>query len=197
MLWFERRWLPEEDIGKGFVPAAHLNVATIVITLLLSLCFLYSENNFHPVLSIFLAVVLGRLLALDLTHLVLPDVYTLPLIFFGLIIPPLFGLHGWLYGLTGAAIGFVFPLLFAIAVEKLSNANSGMGGGDIKLLAAMGAWLGPIFLTFSLPLACFLTLAFAFRIPKNQDLPFGPGLIISFIIFLLFSESILTLLRLQ
>ena len=197
MLWFERRWLPEEDIGQGFVTPEKLNIVTIAAILLLSACFLYFSATLHPVLSIFLAIILGRLLALDLAHLVLPDVYTIPLILLGLTLPPLFGLHSWTYGLTGATIGFIFPLLFAIAAEKLSNANSGMGGGDIKLLTAMGAWLGPIFLTFSLPIACFLTLAFALRTPKNQDLPFGPGLIVSFIIFLLFADRIMALLSLQ
>ena len=195
MLWFEKRWLPQEDISKGFITEQKLNMVTYVSILAIFLFLYTSASTLGLPLQILLAVVLGRLLALDLTYLILPDVYTLPLIGLGLLLPPLFGLHSWIFGLIGAVIGFVFPLVFAVLVEKISKTNSGMGGGDIKLLAAMGAWLGPINLAFSLPIACFATLAFALRIPKNQDLPFGPGLIISFIIFLCFSEKILALLQ--
>jgi len=78
---------------------------------------------------------------IDLYHHWLPDELTLPLIPLGL-------LAGWAgYGpdlearLIGAAAGFLVLWLIAYAYRKLRH-REGMGGGDPKLFAALGAWLG-------------------------------------------------------
>jgi leader peptidase (prepilin peptidase)/N-methyltransferase len=79
--------------------------------------------------------------ALDAEHHWLPDRLTLPLVPVGLV-------AGWAgYGaaleerLIGAAAGFLLLALIAFAYRRLRG-REGMGGGDPKFLAGIGAWLG-------------------------------------------------------
>ena len=117
----------------------------------------------------------------DAEHGRLPDVLTLPLLVMGLAAAAMLPVPG-LVGLgpagLGAALGFV---LFA-AVGRLYLAwrgRVGLGGGDAKLLAALGAWLGleglaPVILT-----AALLALGFALLsgLKRREDaLAFGPWL---------------------
>ena len=81
------------------------------------------------------------LAAIDLEHLWLPDRLTLPLLPLGL-------LTAWLGygpsltdGVIGAGVGYVVLALIAFAYRQLRG-REGLGGGDPKLLAAVGAWLG-------------------------------------------------------
>lgn len=86
---------------------------------------------------------------LDLEHQWLPDRLTLPLIAIGLAIgwagqgPPLAD------RLAGAAIGWSVLMLIAAGYRRLRG-REGLGGGDPKLLAAIGAWLGAWHLPFVL-----------------------------------------------
>jgi leader peptidase (prepilin peptidase)/N-methyltransferase len=98
------------------------------------------------------------LFCLDLEHQWLPDALTLPLIPAGLaaalagIGPPLADRA------AGAAAGFAVLWLIARAYEAVRK-RRGMGGGDPKLLAAIGAWLGWTALPFVLLGASLLGLA--------------------------------------
>lgn len=81
------------------------------------------------------------LAALDVEHHWLPDRLTLPLIPLGLLVawlgvgPPLAGRA------IGAAAGYASLAMIALAYRRLRG-REGLGGGDPKLLAAIGAWLG-------------------------------------------------------
>jgi leader peptidase (prepilin peptidase) / N-methyltransferase len=99
----------------------------------------------HPLpVAIFTAIFgwwLFLLAALDVEHHWLPDRLTLPLIPAGLAV-------GWIGigpplepRLIGAALGFASLALIAWAYRRLRG-REGLGGGDPKLLAAIGAWLG-------------------------------------------------------
>lgn len=89
------------------------------------------------------------LIALDADHHWLPDRLTLPLIPLGLAAawagfgPPL------LERALGAAIGWAALVALAICYRALRG-REGLGGGDPKLLAALGAWLGATALPFVL-----------------------------------------------
>jgi leader peptidase (prepilin peptidase)/N-methyltransferase len=81
------------------------------------------------------------LLVLDVEHYWLPDRLTLPLgaagLLAGLWLAPSLPLR-----LAGAVAGFLLLWLLAAGYRRVRGVD-GMGGGDPKLLAAIGAWLGP------------------------------------------------------
>jgi leader peptidase (prepilin peptidase)/N-methyltransferase len=116
----------------------------------------------HPlplaVISALLGLWLLTLAALDVEHHWLPDRLTLPLIPLGLVAawagygPPL------LDRAVGAVLGWAVLFLIAWAYRRLRG-REGMGGGDPKLMAALGAWLGGLQLPYVLVGAGLLGLA--------------------------------------
>ncbi len=78
---------------------------------------------------------------IDLSHQIIPDWITYPGIGIGLIFSWLTGLPGWWSSLIGLLVGGGLLWLLAVGYELLAK-KEGMGGGDIKLLAMIGAFLG-------------------------------------------------------
>lgn len=128
--------------------------------------------------------VLLTLLMIDWQEYLLPDVLTLPLLWAGLI------LH-WLTGsdlqfdqaFLGAILGYL-SLWSLYWLFKLLTGREGMGFGDFKLLAALGAWLGAPALLPIIMLSALsgLLLALLIKLKKqwqNQPLAFGPHLILA------------------
>lgn len=80
------------------------------------------------------------LFAIDLEHQILPDVITLPGLALGLAcsvaLPP-----GWVSALIGAVAGGAIPWALAEAYYRVRRVE-GLGFGDVKMLAMIGAWLG-------------------------------------------------------
>lgn len=94
---------------------------------------------------------------LDAEHFWLPDKLTLPLLLLGLLIvnePPL------LHRAIGAAAGYAVLALIGLAY-RAARGREGLGGGDPKLLAAIGAWLGWQALPFVLLAASLAGLGWA------------------------------------
>lgn len=136
--------------------------------------------------DLWLGCILGwTLLALawiDWLHFRLMDVLTLPLLAAGLagtawMTPDLTASHA-----LAAAAGFAGLRAVALAYKALRG-RDGLGGGDAKLLAAGGAWLGPGLLPEVLVLAALLGLglglvqaARAGRLYGTAVIPFGPPL---------------------
>lgn len=89
-----------------------------------------------------LVYALVALTAIDLDTQLLPDQLTLPLLWLGLIVAAL----GWtpisLEAAVWGAVGGFLSLWSVFHVFKLLTGKHGMGAGDFKLLAALGAWLG-------------------------------------------------------
>lgn len=139
----------------------------------------------QPLVLLWCAVgaVLLALALIDWDTTVLPDALTLPLLWAGLVAAAL----GWLpelalaHSLAGAAAGYL-SLWLVYMFFKLATGKEGMGFGDFKLLAALGAWLGwkailPIVLMASVIGAIVgigMKLAGALR--EGRFVPFGPFL---------------------
>ncbi len=118
---------------------------------------------------------------IDTDTQLLPDDITLPLLWLGL----LFNLSGTFVGLPSAVIGAVAGYLTLWAVYwlfKLATGKDGMGYGDFKLLAAIGAWLGwqmlPLVILLSSLVGAVvgITLIVVARHGRNIPIPFGPYL---------------------
>jgi len=129
-------------------------------------------------------VLIGSLVALtgiDIDTQLLPDSITLPLLWFGL----LFNLFGVFTDLTSAVVGAMLGYLSLWSVYwlfKLITGKEGMGYGDFKLLAALGAWFGWQALPLIIILSSFVgaALGIALVVIKRQGrdvpMPFGPYL---------------------
>lgn len=100
------------------------------------------------------------LIALDARHFWLPDRVTLPLVAGGWIVAALGLGVAPLDSLIGAAAGFAALWLIG-AGYRLARGRTGLGGGDPKLLAAIGAWLGWMPLPFVLLGAAVMGLGIA------------------------------------
>jgi len=121
---------------------------------------------------------------IDFDTQLLPDSITLPLVWAGL----LFNLAGTYTDLASALIGAVAGYLSLWCVYwgfKFATGKEGMGFGDFKLLAAVGAWLGWQMLPFVVLASSFVgavigiaLMLFAKR-GRNVPIPFGPYLAVA------------------
>ena len=124
------------------------------------------------------------LTGIDFDTQLLPDDITLPLIWAGL----LFNMFGVFTNLPSALLGAVFGYLALWSVYwlfKLTTGKEGMGYGDFKLLAALGAWLGwqmllPVILLAAASGAVLGMLLIALRRHAREvPIPFGPYLAVA------------------
>jgi leader peptidase (prepilin peptidase)/N-methyltransferase len=132
---------------------------------------------------------------IDFDTQLLPDSITLPLLWLGL----LFNLDAHFVPLSSAVIGAMAGYLALWSVYwlfKLVTGREGMGYGDFKLLAALGAWMGwemlpSIILISSLVGALVgLTLIIAARRGRHVPIPFGPYLAAAGVIALFWGERL-------
>lgn len=197
MFAFESRWLPAEDLGEGPLPNKYLGVATLAlfVAALGTMRFVgMPEDAATFIMQTLIALLLSRLIALDLVYLVLPDVYTIPLALIGLLWAATgLGINIVDAGI-GAATGFAFTFAFMYLLYKLKGDAAGLGGGDLKLISAAGAWLGLSGLFLMLPLACIISICLLFLPFKNNEIPFGPGLCTALWLVLITSDQFYLLL---
>lgn len=128
---------------------------------------------------------------IDYEHQIIPDRITYPGIIFGL------GAGSYLVGPINAGLGFLIGggLFYLIAIVS----RGGMGGGDIKYIAAAGALLGwqqvllVIFLGAILGSVIGLALMIAQKKGRKSQIPFGPFLVLGTLTTIFFGEDLLNL----
>lgn len=132
---------------------------------------------------------------IDVDHQLLPDSITLPFLWLGLILSlfPVFA--DMRSSLIGAVAGYL-SLWTVYQLFRLLTGKEGMGFGDFKLLALLGAWLGwqslPIIVLLSSAVGAVLgvTMIAIQGRDRHQPIPFGPYLAIAGWITLLWGEQI-------
>jgi leader peptidase (prepilin peptidase)/N-methyltransferase len=191
-MWhFEEKFIDKDEIEEGVLPEKYLLPLTLVLSaLFISSIFLVQNLAFPYWVYIIIAIICSRLIAIDLRHFLLPDVYTLPLLIMGVIIPPLISDISFIDTVVGAVIGFAVPFSIAYGVYLWKGSTAGLGGGDIKLMAACGAWVGIMSLPLLIMLTCIISLIVSFFAFKNNHIPFGPGLCIALWLLLIFNNNI-------
>ena len=132
---------------------------------------------------------------IDLAHMLLPDQLTLPLLWLGLLgsisILPITPTQSILGAIIG--YGFLWSLFW---VFKLLTGKEGLGYGDFKLLAALGAWLGWQQLPLVILLASFtgavlgIIMIIAGNKERNMPIPFGPFLAFGGVLGLFWGEHL-------
>ncbi|WP_041522483.1 prepilin peptidase [Gilvimarinus agarilyticus] len=144
---------------------------------------------------LFLTWALLVLTVIDIDTQLLPDDITLPLVWLGLIV----NYFGLVTDLPSALWGAVFGYLSLWSVFwlfKLLTGKEGMGYGDFKLLAALGAWMGwqmlPLIIILSSLVGAVIGIGMILIMgrDKNIPIPFGPYLAIAGWIALLWGDEI-------
>lgn len=135
------------------------------------------------------------IIVIDLYHQIIPDVISLPGIIFGFCFSFINPSVYWLDSLIGLFVGGGF--LYAIAwAYYILRKQEGMGGGDIKLLAMLGAWLGYqslLFIVFFSSFTGAIIGIIALKVQKsgaNTRIPFGPFLSVAGLVYLFWSVEI-------
>ena len=190
--WLKRRGRCAHCDGRISVQYPLIELAGGV----LAICVAILHGTEWPALWLYAAcLTLLALAVIDWRVQLLPDILTLPLLWAGL-------LYHWLFQpayLADAVIGAVLGYLSLWCVYwlfKLATGKEGMGYGDFKLLAALGAWLGwlalPMVLLFSAGLGAILGLVYQASTPqaRGTPMPFGPFLALAGWIMLLAGNDV-------
>jgi leader peptidase (prepilin peptidase) / N-methyltransferase len=170
-----------------------------IVELLGGLIAAYAAWRYGPTLAALGAMGFGwallALTAIDLDTQLLPDDITLPLLWAGLLV----NLAGTFTPLRSALIGAVAGYLSLWLVYwgfKLATGKEGMGYGDFKLLAAIGAWLGwqklpmVILLSSVVGAAVGIALIVFARHGREKPIPFGPYLAVAGFVALFWGDEI-------
>jgi leader peptidase (prepilin peptidase)/N-methyltransferase len=143
------------------------------------------------------------LAVIDLDHQLLPDAITLPLLWGGLLFHLVFGPHpasSHLANLTDGVIGAIagyLSLWLVYQAFRLATGKEGMGYGDFKLFAALGAWLGWQMLPLIIVFAAFtgavtgIALIALGRHGRQTPIPFGPYLAAAGVVALVWGPGLM------
>lgn len=170
----------------------------LIETLTAALIGLISWKFGYSSTALFASIFTFALIALtfiDFDTQLLPDDITLPLLWLGLLFNLNFGFTDLKSAVIGAAAGYL--ILWSVYwLFKLIRGKEGMGYGDFKLLAAIGAWFGwkllpaVILLSSTLGAIIGITLIVLTKRGKEVPMPFGPFLAIGGIAALFFGQQL-------
>jgi leader peptidase (prepilin peptidase)/N-methyltransferase len=185
--------------GKCRGCAAHISVRYPIIELASGLLSAYVAWHFgFGLVALAALIFIWMLLALtciDLDTQLLPDDITLPLLWLGLLL----NLFGVFIDIGSAVVGAMTGYLVLWGIYwlfKLVTGKEGMGYGDFKLLAAIGAWVGwqmlPLVIMLSSVVGAVvgILLIVGARLGRNVPIPFGPYLAGGGVIALFWGQSL-------
>ena len=156
--------------------------------------FGFSSNSCVLLLLIWSLLTLA---IIDLNHYLIPDEITIPLVWFGLIL----NVGGMVSNVSlndsvmGASCGYL-SLWTVNLVFKIIRRKEGMGHGDFKLLAAIGAWLGwqslfaTIIISSMIGAVSGIFMVTFWGKDKTQPVPFGPYLVAATFLYMVWGSQI-------
>jgi leader peptidase (prepilin peptidase)/N-methyltransferase len=146
---------------------------------LLTLHFGMTEQGLAATVFVWFAIAIT---AIDLRHLLIPDLLSLPLLWLGLLISTRNIFVASAPAIIGAAAGYLAFFVISRVGARVSG-RAVMGGGDAKLFAAIGAWIGWSHLPEAAVIASLLgsvvgiALVLTGKQDRSQPVPFGPFLL--------------------
>ncbi|NNH35090.1 prepilin peptidase [Acinetobacter sp. NIPH 2377] len=169
-----------------------------LIELLTAVCSLVIVAVFGPTLQMLFGLLLTWILIaltfIDFDTQLLPDRYTLTLAALGLGINSYAIYTSPTSAIWGYIIGFLC-LWIVYYLFKIITGKEGMGYGDFKLLAALGAWMGPLMLPLIVLLSSMVGAIIGIILLKirkeNQPFAFGPYIAIAGWIAFIWGEQIM------
>jgi leader peptidase (prepilin peptidase)/N-methyltransferase len=171
-----------------------VELMTAVLSLLVAMKF---GATMQTVFALLFTWALISLALIDLHTTLLPDSITLPLMWLGLVIslvPVFVDSH---QAIIGAAAGYMV-LWVVFQAFRLITGKEGMGFGDFKLLAALGAWLGwmklPLIILLSSLTGAVVGIMMMVLLKHRRDkpIPFGPYLAVAGWVALMWGDQIIT-----
>ncbi len=186
--------------GKCAACKARISSRYPLIELTTAILFAITIWHFGPNLqgltALFLTAFLVTLAGIDADHQLLPDNMTLPLLWAGILLS-FWSVHTDLTASVVGAIAGYLALWSVYHLFRLLTGKEGMGYGDFKLLAALGAWLGwqmqpLVILLSSVVGAVFgLVLMSTGKMKRDNPMPFGPFIAAAGWIALIWGEKII------
>ena len=153
------------------------------LSALLSLLAFWRLGEEHLFWYLTFVWILLLLAEIDLKMLLLPDILTIPLLIGGFVFAAFFGVNVSAEESAAAAMaGYVLPVVATLLM--LWRSVDAFGGGDIKLLSAIGAWLGLEGVIYTILLSC-LVFGLYSAVRRQRAGAFGPSLSVSAVIILL------------
>jgi leader peptidase (prepilin peptidase)/N-methyltransferase len=155
--------------------------------------FGWSVQTFPAMLLTWALIALA---VIDLDHKLLPDDITLPFLWLGLLVN-LGGVYTDIHSSVIGAAGGYLTLWSVYMLFKLITGKEGMGYGDFKLLAMLGAWLGwqslPLIIILSSLVGTIVGLALIIfrKHGRSEPIPFGPYLAAAGWIALLYGDPVM------
>ena len=174
----------------------------MLTAVLAGVCAWYFGIGWEALMAIGLTCALVAISLIDIDHQIIPDSIVLPLLWVGLIMSlfhPLAGAETLFVSPRDAIIGALAGYLSLWSVYqlfKLVTGKEGMGYGDFKLLAALGAWLGwqmlHIIILMSAVVGAVVGIAMILLRGRDRQLPipFGPYLAAAGRVTMLYGETI-------
>ena len=166
------------------------------LTGLLSLAlFIRYGLSYQYILFLLFAATLVTISFIDLDHKIIPDILSLPGIVAGWGASFFPWSVFWLDSLIGTMAGGGSLFLVAFIYERITG-REGMGGGDIKLLAMIGAWMGwrplPLIVLVSSLTGAVIGAVFILFAGKGYrfKIPFGPFLSLGALFYLIFGRDL-------
>ncbi len=166
---------------------------TALLALLCAIHFGQSMAFLFSLLFLFYTI---SILFIDLDHQLIPDSLSLSLLWIGLIANTQTIFTDINVAIFSAAAAYIFLWSF-VQLFYWVTGKVGMGNGDFKLFAAFGAWMGwqvlPIILLMSSFIGAIVGIIYLRLSKKTKDtpIPFGPFLVISGFISLLYGQDII------
>jgi len=172
-------------------------VVELLTGLIYLIIYLTYGLSIQSLIYIILSSALIIIAFIDLNEQIVPDVISLPGIVIGFIISFFVSYISFINSALGVFVGGGIILIIGLAGSVIFKKEA-MGGGDVKLAAMIGAFLGWRYIIISLFLGFFLgALAGIFlimsKIKSRKDMiPFGPFIVLGSFITLLWGEQIIS-----
>jgi leader peptidase (prepilin peptidase)/N-methyltransferase len=200
--WWDNLPILSYLLLRGKCRSCHkpISIRYPVTEALTAILFVATEMKFGLSATLFLRhwpliIFLMSITFIDLQRRIIPDELSLGGLALGLLTCWMLDDPGWISCLIGAALGF--GLFFGLAwIYQKSRQRTGLGGGDIKLLAMIGAFVGPagVFSTvfISSLLGCMVGVSWAYLSKEKSilqvSIPFGPFLVVGALYYYLLGD---------
>ena len=159
----------------------------IIISALFMLCYYFLPHP-YVIWGCIFCWILCILMVIDAEYWLLPDFFTIPLLLIGLCFSYQSLQIGIETALIGSIAGYILSVLSVLVMGVVSK-NPQFGGGDVKMITALGAWLGILGLNYAL-ISSFLLFIALNSSGFQKKGAYGPALGIAAIIvfFLMYAK---------